>query len=56
MKTHLIGDLKKFGILDDDYGAFVEERSKEISKELRKRIIPRPIDKSAKRQYIYDDE
>ncbi|MBC6441192.1 MAG: DUF262 domain-containing protein [Rhodospirillales bacterium] len=39
MKTHLIGDLDTFGIWEDDYETFIRERSKAISKKLKKRII-----------------
>ena len=39
MRTHLIGDLTKFGILDNDYNKFFAERAKLVSKELNKRII-----------------
>ncbi|ABQ30008.1 DUF262 domain-containing protein [Acidiphilium cryptum] len=45
MKTHLIEDLDKFGIWVDDYDAFLTMRSKAISRELKKRIIARDIDK-----------
>ncbi|WP_195962592.1 GmrSD restriction endonuclease domain-containing protein [Clostridium tyrobutyricum] len=44
MKTHLIGDLDKFGILEDDYDLFIHERSKLINDELKKRIIKQTID------------
>lgn len=39
MKTHLISDLAKFGVWDDDYEKFFNERAKLVSKELNKRII-----------------
>lgn len=39
MKTHLITDLNKFGVWNDDYDKFFEERANIISKELNKRII-----------------
>lgn len=45
MKTHLIEDLDEFGIWTDDYDVFLTMRSKAISRELRKRIITRDIDK-----------
>ncbi len=38
LKTHLINDIRKFGILNDDYDCFLSERSKEIYKLLLKRI------------------
>jgi len=40
MKTHLIGDFQRFGILDDDYEKFFTQRAKFVSKELTKRVIP----------------
>ena len=43
MKTHLIGDLEKFGILDDDYETFIRERAKAISKQLKKKILKRRV-------------
>ena len=41
MKTHLIGDLAKFGIWNDDYDTFIQKRAEIISKEIEKRIIAR---------------
>lgn len=46
MKSHLIGDLSKFGILDDNYDKFLNERAKLLSKELQKRIIEQEIDRT----------
>ena len=54
METHLIGDFDSFGIVDDDYDKFFDERAKMVSKEIRKRIIPQEIDKKA--QILGDDE
>ena len=54
METHLIGDLDKFGILDDDYKTFIRERSKAISKQLKKRIIKRRVDDFGQAQNMYD--
>jgi hypothetical protein len=45
MKTHLIGDFEKFGIWDDDYEKFLNERSKWLNREIKKRIIPQETDK-----------
>lgn len=45
MKTHLINDLEKFGVLENDYEKFFEKRIKAISKELKKRIIKQEPDK-----------
>lgn len=39
MTPHLITDLQKFGIWDDDYEVFLTMRIKEIQKEMKKRII-----------------
>jgi len=39
MKSHLIGDLEKFGILTNDYPKFLQERAKLVSKEIEKLII-----------------
>lgn len=36
MKTHLIPDLEKFGIWDDDYDTFFKERAKLVSEEIKK--------------------
>ena len=38
MKGHLIGDFKKFGILDDDYTIFIEKRTKLIFEEIKNRV------------------
>ena len=39
LKTHLIGDVEKFGISDDDYDKFFNERAILISKEIEKKVI-----------------
>lgn len=39
MRTHLIGDLKEFGILDDNYSVFFEKRLKEIVSLLKREIV-----------------
>jgi hypothetical protein len=44
MKSHLISNLEKFGIWDDNYQAFFDEKAKAVSKELRKRVIQAEID------------
>jgi len=45
MKTHLIGDLKQFGIFGafnkDDYHKFLEQRGTRVLKELNKRLKPK---------------
>jgi hypothetical protein len=45
MKTHFIDDLEDFGISSDDYPQFLAKRSRAVSHELRKRLVPREIDK-----------
>jgi hypothetical protein len=39
MRTHLIGNLDRFGVFDNDYNKFYQSRAKAVSKELKKRII-----------------
>lgn len=46
MKTHLINDLETFGIWDDDYEKFFNQRAKILSKEMKKRIIESEIDRT----------
>lgn len=46
MKTHLINDIEKFGILNDDYDKFLSNRVKVIQRELKKRIIFQESDNS----------
>ncbi len=45
MKTHLIDDLEEFGIWSDDYEQILAKRSRAIGRELKKRLMPREIDK-----------
>jgi hypothetical protein len=45
MKTHFIDDLDSYGIWTDDYERFLTMRSKAISRELKKRIMQREVDK-----------
>ena len=44
MQTHLISDLDGFGVFEDNYDKFLNERAKIVSQELRKRIIPHQLD------------
>lgn len=46
MQTHLINDLDTFGIWDDDYKKFFNQRAKAISREMKKRIIPADVDRT----------
>ena len=39
MKTHLIFDIRSFGIIDDNYNLFLKKRAAAVSKEMAKRII-----------------
>jgi hypothetical protein len=39
MATHLIGDFESFGIADDNFEKFINERAKWVSQELKNRII-----------------
>ena len=52
MRTHLIDDLNEFGIWDNDYNKFFEQRIKRISEELSKRIISQKADE---RLEVYED-
>lgn len=54
MKTHLIKDIENFGIWEDDYDKFYNARLKEISKELKKRIIEQDVDKELE-TVLHDD-
>lgn len=38
MKTHLIDDMEKYGIWNDDYEAFIENRGMRVVEEINKRI------------------
>ncbi len=54
MKTHLIKDIENFGIWEDDYDKFYDARLKEISKELKKRIIEQDVDRELE-TVLHDD-
>ena len=49
LKTHLIGDFDKFGILNNDYDKFFNERAILISKEIAKKVILTDADNYIKR-------
>lgn len=55
MKTHLIGDLHDFGVLENNYDLFFDKRLLQISKEIKKRIIKQGVDES-QQENIIDDE
>ena len=38
IKGHLIGDLKEFGILSDDYQKFIKKRTKLIFEEIQNKV------------------
>ena len=56
MKTHLIHDLEKCGIWDDDYERFLRARSKGVIRQLKKRIISRKIDEIGQQAHFDDYE
>jgi hypothetical protein len=56
MKTHLIHDLEKFGVWENDYDVFFDKRAAAISKELRKRIIEQSIDSQPQPDLVDDYE
>lgn len=56
MKTHLIEDLEVFGIWNDDYDKFFDERAKVVSRELSRRIIKQDIDKRGQSNLVDDFE
>ncbi len=54
MKTHLINDLKEFGVWENDYERFFQKRAEAVSQELSKRIITQEID-NKKQVCLIDD-
>jgi hypothetical protein len=56
MKTHLINDLDAFGIWEDDYDAFLNNRAKALSREIRKRIIAQDVDRTMDAVLSHEDE
>ncbi len=54
MKSHLIDDLDKFGIWNDNYDSFFQSRADRTSAELQKRVIKQDIDKNLQTK-IKDD-
>jgi hypothetical protein len=40
MKSHLINDIDSFGIWENDYEAFLEQRGQVVLKELKQRLEP----------------
>ncbi|MGK7962589.1 hypothetical protein [Crocosphaera sp.] len=56
MKTHLIDDIDNFGILENDYNKFFDERAKIVSNELSKRTIKQEIDRKGQSNLVDDYE
>ena len=56
MKTHLINDIEGFGIWDDDYEKFFNNRAKAVSKEMKKRIIEADIDRTMSAELEVESE
>lgn len=48
MKTHLIDDLRTFGVWDDDYSTFIEKRGEKVLVELQNRLNPAELATAAK--------
>jgi len=40
LRTHLITDVEKFGILDDDYDTFLRQRAEKIAEKLNEKLNP----------------
>ncbi len=55
MKTHCIRGLDRFGIWENDYDKFFDQRAKLVSRELNKRIITQDADQGLTATKIYDD-
>ncbi len=56
MKSHLIDDLHKFGVWNDDYDSFFEKRAERVSKEIEKRLIKQDVDEKAQPDLQNDSE
>jgi hypothetical protein len=54
MKTHLILDLGQFGVWEDNYQVFINERARALSNELQERIIKQEIDKKGQPEQLDD--
>lgn len=54
MRSHLINGLELFGIWEDDYDTFFENRAKLLSTEIEKRIIKQEVDRKSQPD-IQDD-
>ncbi|NLA52622.1 MAG: DUF262 domain-containing protein [Alcaligenaceae bacterium] len=56
MRSHLISDLDKFGIWENDYEAFMGRRATAVKKELEKRIIHQEADERGQSNLLNDYE
>ncbi|MGK7942454.1 MAG: hypothetical protein AB4062_20305 [Crocosphaera sp.] len=56
MKTHLIEEINDFGIWDNNYDKFFNERAKIVSRELSERIIKQEIDNKEQPNLVDDYE
>lgn len=56
MRSHLISDLDKFGIWENDYEAFMAKRATAVKKELEKRIIHQEVDERGQSDLLNDYE
>lgn len=56
MRTHFIGEFGKFGIYDNNYEVFVQNRAKWVSKELGKRIIEQETGNEVQSEELEDEE
>ncbi|MBX2900942.1 MAG: DUF262 domain-containing protein [Cyclobacteriaceae bacterium] len=52
MKSHLINDIEKYGIWEDDYDRFLKQRARAVSREMKKRIIEQDSDMTMKAEVI----
>jgi len=52
--SHLIDDLDRFGVWNDDYDLFIRKRAERVSKEIENRLIRQDIDKNAQPDLPYD--
>lgn len=55
MESHLIGDLKTFGVLEDDYDTFYNRRLEKFSEELKRRLVIQDYDVIFKYEDIGDE-
>lgn len=51
MKSHLIDDMDKFGVWENDFERFIDERANLVSKKLQERILPKETDQQFELDY-----